>query len=215
MAITIVLADDHPMTRAGLAFWFSQQEEFLLLGEAEDGSRAWTLINDSRPDVALMDIEMPGENGIVVTRRIKEKQMKTHVLMLTSYKAQPYVIASLKAGASGFILKTAPLEELEKAIKTVHAGAFYIDPKIAHFSVLEKEVLTQREREVLTLTAQGLSGKDSAQILGISERTVEAHLSSAYGKLGVRNKTEAILTALKNGIILLDELSVSEGEWRS
>lgn len=212
MAITIVLADDHPMTRAGLAFRFSQQDEFILLGEAEDGNKAWTLVNESKPDVVLMDIEMPGENGIAVTQRIKEKQMDTHVLMLTSYKAQPYVIASLKAGASGFILKTAPLDELEKAIKTVHRGAFYIDPKIAHFSVLEKAVLTQREREVLILTAQGLSGKDSAQILGISERTVEAHLSAAYGKLGVRNKTEAILMALKDGIILLDELSINKGE---
>ena len=136
LAVTIVLADDHPMTRAGLVFWFSQREGFHLLGEAGNGLEAWEMIKKRLPDVALMDIEMPEESGIAVTRKIREARLRTSVLMLTSYKAQQYVLASLQAGAAGFILKTTPLEELEKAIIGVSRGGFYLDPAIAHLSHL-------------------------------------------------------------------------------
>jgi DNA-binding NarL/FixJ family response regulator len=217
LAVTIVLADDHPMTRAGLVFWFSQREEFHLLGEAGNGLEAWEMIQKRLPDVALMDIEMPEESGIAVTRKIREARLRTSVLMLTSYKAQQYVLASLQAGAAGFILKTTPLEELEKAIIGVSQGGFYLDPAIAHLSHLctpsdKESALSPREREVLTLTARGFSGKDSANRLNISERTVEAHLGAIYSKFGARNKTEAILMALKSGVIRLDELMLDEGD---
>jgi DNA-binding NarL/FixJ family response regulator len=217
MAVTIVLADDHPMTRAGLVFWFSQREGFRLLGEAGDGAEAWEVIERYLPDVALMDIEMPEESGIAVTRRVREACLRTAVLMLTSYKASQYVLTSLRAGAAGFILKTTPLEELEKAIVAVSRGDFYLDPAIAHLSQLhsfsdKENLLSPREREVLILTAQGLSGKDSAARLDISERTVEAHLGAIYSKFGARNKTEAILIALKSGTIRLDELTFDGGD---
>jgi DNA-binding NarL/FixJ family response regulator len=220
MAVTIVLADDHPMTRAGLAFWFSQREGFLLLGEAGNGPEAWDMIEKRLPDVALMDIEMPEESGIAVTRKIREARLRTAVLMLTSYKASQYVLTSLRAGAAGFILKTTPLEELEKAIAAVSRGDFYLDPAIAHLSqprfltgpAGKEDPLSPREREVLILTAQGLSGKDSAARLDISERTVEAHLGAIYNKIGARNKTEAVLMALKSGVIRLDELTFGDGD---
>ena len=215
MAITIVLADDHPMIRAGLVFWFAEQADFRLAGEAGDGSEAWRMIREHEPDVALMDIEMPEENGILVTQRVKDSGLATKVLMLTSYKSQQYVLASLRAGASGFILKTTPLDELEKAIVSVKNGNFYLDPKISRvFLSLHTAIpLSEREREVLVLTAQGISGKDAAGRLNISERTVEAHLRGAYSKLGARNKTEAILIALKSGVILLDELAIEERDF--
>ena len=214
MAITMILADDHPMTRAGLVFWFSQREEFRLLGEATNGSEAWAMIRELRPDVVLMDIEMPDESGILVTRRIKAASLPVAVLMLTSYKSQQYVLASLQAGASGFILKTAPLDELEKAIVAVRDGRFYLDPRLSRPSSARQtsDSLTQREHEVLLLTAQGIPGKEAAERLGISERTVEAHLGAVYSKLGAKNKTEAILIALKNGLMLLDELTVGGEE---
>jgi DNA-binding NarL/FixJ family response regulator len=216
-SVTIVLADDHPMTRAGLVFWFSQRNGFHLLGEASNGLEAWKMIERHLPDVVLMDIEMPEENGIVVARRIREARLRTSVLMLTSYKAPQYVLSSVRAGAAGFILKTTPLEELEKAILSVSQGNFYLDPAIAHLSHLysahdRRDTLSPREREVLILTAQGLPGKDSAARLDISERTVEAHLGAIYNKLGAKNKTEAILMALKSGVIRLDELTFGEGD---
>jgi DNA-binding NarL/FixJ family response regulator len=215
--VTIVLADDHPMTRAGLVFWFSQRTGFRLLGEAGNGSEAWKMIEEHLPDVILMDIEMPDENGIAVTRRIREARLHTAVLMLTSYKAPQYVLSSIRAGAAGFILKTTPLEELEKAIISVSQGDFYLDPAIAHLSRLysscgKEDALSPREREVLILTARGLSGKDSAVRLNISERTVEAHLGAVYSKFGAKNKTEAILMALKSGVMRLDELTFDEGD---
>jgi DNA-binding NarL/FixJ family response regulator len=212
MSITIVLADDHPMTRAGLIYWFSQRGGFVLLGEADNGADAWRVIQETEPDVALMDIEMPVENGISVTRKIKNAHLRTAVLMLTSYMAQQYVLASLQAGASGFILKTAPLEELERAIIDAKEGRFYIDPKISGIAKNHGErTLSPREKEVLLLTAQGMSGRDAACELDISERTIEAHLSATYSKLGAKNKTEAVIMALKSGLILLEELRI--GEW--
>jgi DNA-binding NarL/FixJ family response regulator len=217
MAVSIVLADDHPMTRAGLVFWFSQREGFHLLGEAGNGAEAWKMIETRLPDVALMDIEMPEESGISVTLKIRDAGLRTAVLMLTSYKAPQYVLTSIRAGAAGFILKTTPLEELEKAIIGVSHGNFYLDPAIARLSHLcfpagKEDSLSPREREVLVLTAQGLSGKDAAARLDISERTVEAHLGAVYSKFGARNKTEAILIALKSGVIRLDELTFGEGD---
>ncbi|MDR1875903.1 MAG: response regulator transcription factor [Synergistaceae bacterium] len=214
MAVTLILADDHPMTRAGLVYWFARGTDFRLLAEASDGEEAWRAIETHEPDVALIDIEMPKENGILVTQKIKRARLRTAVLMLTSYRAQQYVLASLRAGASGFILKTTSLEELEKAIMAASKGCFYLDPKISRPSAssVKENLLSHREKEILALTAQGFSGKDLAEMLDISERTVEAHLGAVYNKFGAKNKTEAVLMALKNGIILLEELTLREGK---
>ena len=205
----IFLADDHPLTRAGLAAWLEKEEGIELVGQAADGETAWLEIVRLEPDIALLDIEMPAPNGIELARRILKEKLPVNVLMLTAYSAQPYVMASVQAGATGYVLKTAPFDQLRRAIFDVAHGIFYLDPSVSLAAPQQaSEALSGREKEVLLLAGQGLSGAVVAERLSITERTVQAHLTSVYGKLGARNKTEAILLALKRGIVLLDELHV-------
>jgi len=214
--IRILLADDHPLTRAGLVAWLESEKEFELVGQAFDGEHAWKDISSLLPDVALLDIEMPGMNGIEIARRIRNERLPVSVLMLTAWSAQQYVMASIQAGAKGYVLKTAPFEQLHKAICDVARGVFYIDSSVSIVeSLYQVGSLSAREKEVLLLTAQGLPAYAAAKRLSITERTVQAHLTSAYGKLGARNKTEAILLALKRGIVMLDELQVESEIWDS
>ncbi|MDR3231319.1 MAG: response regulator transcription factor [Synergistaceae bacterium] len=209
MPIRVVLADDHPLTRAGIAEFLRRESSLELLGEAEDGLKAWQQIQDLKPDVALLDIRMPGMDGVSVVQKVKEAGLQTATIMLTSYDAQQYVMASLRAGARGFVLKTVTPKELTAAIATVARGGLYLDPEVA--SVMgerdfDPEQLSTREREVLVLAAKGLSSKEVASRLFISERTVQTHLASIYDKLGSKNKTEALLLALKYGVVTLEEL---------
>ena len=209
MPIRIVLADDHPLTRSGIAEFLRRESSLELLGEAEDGVKAWQLIQELKPDVVLLDIRMPGLDGVSVAQKVKEAGLPTATIMLTSYDAQQYVMASLRAGAKGFVLKTVSPKELTAAIATVARGGLYLDPEVA--SVMgerdfDPEQLSVREREVLILAAKGLSSKEVAAKLFISERTVQTHLASIYDKLGSKNKTEALLLALKYGVVTLEEL---------
>lgn len=214
--IRILLADDHPLTRSGLAAWLEKEEGMELAGIASDGESAWRAVLDLSPDLAMLDIEMPGGNGIEIAARIRKEGLKTNVLILTAYSAHQYVMASVRAGAKGFILKSAPLEELRKAVFDTAAGVFYLDPSVSLVNEEETaEELSPREREVLILAGQGLPSSEVASILSITGRTVAAHLTSIYGKLGARNKTEAILLALKKGLVMLDELYFLEGDGRS
>lgn len=211
--ISIVLADDHPLTRAGLAALINEEEGLNLLGEASDGKQAWEMIEKLKPDVALLDIRMPEMDGITVTRKVKEAKLPTKVIMLTAYNAQPYIVAALAAGARGFIIKTSAVMELTQALQSVVSGGIYLDSCIAD-SVNARsdqlEPLSPREREVLLLSSKGFPVKEVAAKLFITERTVQAHLSSVYAKFGAKNKTEALMIALKNGVITVDELL--EGE---
>ena len=207
--IKVILADDHPLTRGGLVALLDRDERIEFAGEASDGLKAWDLIQRQKPDVALLDIRMPGEDGISLARRVKAAGLDTLVIMLTSYDSQQYVLASLKAGAKGFLLKTATPETLLKAIQTVADGGLYLDSEVS--SALEDrqnqpEELSPREREVLLCSARGMSGKDVAGALNISERTVQTHLAAIYDKLEAHNKTEAMLYALKYGILTVEEL---------
>ncbi len=209
MSVRILLADDHPLTRSGIGEFVRREPSFELVAEAEDGTRAWELLQELRPDVALLDIRMPGLDGVTVAQKVKNEGLNTAIVMLTSYDAQQYVIASLRAGARGFVLKTVSPKELTTAINTVAKGGLYLDPEVA--SVMGEqdfipEQLSVREREVLLLAAKGLSSKEVAKQLYISERTVQTHLASIYDKLGSRNKTEALLLALKYGVVTLEEL---------
>ncbi|MDR1378540.1 MAG: response regulator transcription factor [Synergistaceae bacterium] len=207
--LTIFLADDHPMTRAGLVAWLEREEGIELIGQAVDGESAWQGIRDSKPDVAMLDIEMPSGNGIDITKRVVKEQPETNVLILTAYNAQQYVMAAIRAGAKGFLLKTAPFDQVRKAIFDVAKGIFYLDAAVSlKDSLKEPEELSPREKEVLLLAGQGMSAHEVGARLSITDRTVQAHLASIYGKLGARNKTEAILIALKRGVALLDELHI-------
>ena len=213
MAVRIVLADDHPLTRAGIAEFLRRESSLDLVGEAEDGVKAWEMIRELKPDVALLDIRMPGMDGVSVAQKVKAEGLSTATIMLTSYDAQQYVMASLRAGARGFVLKTVSPKELTAAIATGSKGGLYLDPEVA--SVMgerdfDPEQLSAREREVLLLAAKGLSSKEVASRLFISERTVQTHLASIYDKLGSKNKTEALLLALKYGVVTLEELLEDE-----
>ena len=213
MSVRILLADDHPLTRSGIAEFVRREESFELVAEADDGAEAWEKIKELRPDVALLDIRMPGYDGVTVAQKVKNEGLNTAIVMLTSYDAQQYVIASLRAGARGFVLKTVSPKELTTAINTVAKGGLYLDPEVA--SVMGEqdfipEQLSVREREVLLLAAKGLSSKEVAKKLFISERTVQTHLASIYDKLGSRHKTEALLLALKYGVVTLEELLEDE-----
>jgi DNA-binding NarL/FixJ family response regulator len=209
MKIRVILADDHPLTRKGLKDYIEKEEDLELVGEASDGLQAWELIGKELPDVALLDIRMPGENGVSLARRIRDSGLKVIPVMLTSFDSQQYVIASLRAGARGYILKTVTPDELSRAIRIVAKGGLYLDGEVAR-SMEESdsafESLSAREREVLLYAARGLSSKEIARDLIISERTVQTHLGSIYDKLGARNKTEAMLLALKYGVVALEEL---------
>lgn len=131
MTIKILLADDHPLTRAGIAEFLRRESSFSLVAEAEDGVKAWDLIQELKPDVALLDIRMPGLDGVSVAQRVKTAGLATATIMLTSYDAQQYVMASLRAGARGFVLKTVSPRELTTAINTVAKGGLYLDPEVA------------------------------------------------------------------------------------
>lgn len=209
MAIRVILADDHPLTRAGLKDYIEKEKDLELVGEASDGLEAWALIQKETPDVALLDIRMPKENGVSLARRIKDSKLPVIPVMLTSFDAQQYVVASLRAGARGYILKTVKADELSRAIRIVARGGLYLDGEVAR-SIEDGdgafEALSAREREVLLYAARGLSSKEIASDLIISERTVQTHLASIYDKLGARNKTEAMLLALKFGVVALEEL---------
>lgn len=208
--IRVILADDHPLTRQGLKAYLEREENISLVGEAADGTEAWRLIEELKPDVALLDIRMPGEDGISLARKIKEQGYSSVApIMLTSFDSQQYVLASLKAGAKGFVLKTTSAGALLKAIQTVATGGLFLDSEVASVVGAQEELteaLSPREREVLLFAARGLSSKEVAAQLYISERTVQTHLASVYDKLGAHNKTEAMLLALKHGLMTLEEL---------
>ena len=210
MSITIVVADDHPLTREGIRGYLSKEPDFEVGGEYEEGASAWKGICALKPQVALLDIRMPGLDGIAIARRIKEESLPTAALMLTSYDASQYVVAALRSGARGYLLKTAPMKIVSEAIHSAAHGSVYLDNDVS--SVVEggrdfvPEQLSSREREVLTLAARGHSGKEIAEKLFISERTVQAHLASIYDKLGAKNKTEAMLLSIKYGVVTLEEL---------
>lgn len=210
LSITIVLADDHPLTREGMKGYLSKEPDFEVVGEYADGESTWAGIKSLRPQVALLDIRMPGLDGITIARMARDAGIPTAALMLTSYDANQYVLAALRAGARGYLLKTATMDTLSKAIRIAARGGFYLDSEVA--SAVEggdnfvPEPVSVREREVLLLAARGLSGKEIAAKLFISERTVQTHLASIYDKLGAKNKTEAMLLAIKYGIVTIEEL---------
>jgi DNA-binding NarL/FixJ family response regulator len=207
--IRLLLADDHPLTRSGIAAYLEKEQDMALVGEAGDGEEAWEKIRALKPHVALLDIRMPKEDGVAVARKIKEARLPVIPLMLTSYDAQQYVVASLRAGAKGYVLKTATPEELTRAVRVVAGGGIYLDSEVSRSMEggdFTPEPLSTREREVLLLAAKGHSSKEVAQELFISDRTVQTHLASIYDKLGAKNKTEAMLLALKYGIVTMEEL---------
>ncbi|MEG1642273.1 MAG: response regulator transcription factor [Synergistaceae bacterium] len=210
MSISIIIADDHPLTREGMKAYLEKETDFQIVGEFANGLDAWEAIEKLKPQIALLDVRMPEIDGVTLARKIKDAKLSTSAIMLTSYDSQQYVMASLRSGARGYLLKTSDMSLFAKAIRAVAKGGFYLDNNISNIIENKEEFIPEplsvREREVLLFAAKGLSGKEIAIELFISERTVQTHLASIYDKLGAKNKTEAMLLALKYGIATLEEL---------
>jgi DNA-binding NarL/FixJ family response regulator len=216
-SIRVVLADDHAVVRKGIREFLEEAGDIQVIAEATTGTEAVTLTLEHQPDVAVLDIQMPEMSGIEATRQIKAQMPEVHVLVLTAYDDDPYIFAMLQAGASGYVLKTAPSEELVRAVQAVARGESALDPAVTAKVMAQLasgrpagaqaavERLTERELEVLRLAAQGDTNRAIGHKLGISDRTVQGHLANIFGKLGVSTRTEAVLLAMKQGWITLDE----------
>ncbi len=211
--IRVLLADDHKVVRAGIRQFLEQDGQIQVVAEASDGKEACELIEKQSPDVAVLDIQMPGMNGIEVTRWVRIQKRTTGVLILTAYDDDPYVQAVLQAGANGYVLKSAEPQEIVQAVRDVFNGKSVLDAALAQklFSRMATraentliEPLTERELEVLTLTGKGLTNKVIAVQLGISDRTVQNHLANIFSKLQAESRTEAVMRAVSLGLIHTD-----------
>ena len=219
--IRVVLADDHAVVRKGTREFLEEEGDIEVVAEASDGEEAKALIRHHQPDVAILDIRMPKATGIEVTRWIRAEMPTLRVLILTAYDDDPFVMSALQAGANGYVLKTADVDELIAAVRAVYSGQSALDsvvtqklmrllaPKTPPPSQLI-EPLTPRERQVLTLAAQGLTNRGIGRQLGISGRTVQGHLANIYGKLQVGSRTEAVTKGLQLGFIQLPKASPPE-----
>ena len=205
--IRILLADDHPVVRDGLAAMLATQPDLAVVGEAGTGAEAVAEAARLRPDVVLMDLEMPALDGIEAIRLLRAADPTVQVVVLTAFDTDERIVGALQAGAQGYLLKGAPRAEIFAAVRTVSAGGALIPPVVA--SKLLRQVraaehpdaLTTREREVLGLVAAGLANQEIAARLSISERTVKFHVSSILGKLDAKNRTQAVRLARVRGIV--------------
>jgi DNA-binding NarL/FixJ family response regulator len=203
--IRVLIADDHAIVRTGLAQLLRTTEDLVLIGEAADGTRAVELVTEMRPDVVLMDLSMPGTDGVQATASIVAHNPDVHVLVLTSFSDQTRILGALDAGADGYLLKHSEPEDILVGIREVVRGGSPLDPKAArvlltrHRSAGPGTRLTEREREVLRLVGEGHPNKTIARRLGITERTVKAHLTSVYQRIGVMDRTQAALWAQRHG----------------
>jgi NarL family two-component system response regulator LiaR len=209
--ISALIVDDHAVVRRGLRAFLESEEDIEVVGEAADGTEAVQQVRELLPDVVLMDLVMPGMDGITATRQIGEVSPSTRVLVLTSFSEDEKVFSSIKAGAMGYLLKDVPAEDLGRAIRSVARGEFLLHPEIARkvldeFSAIRPETspltrLTPREIEVLTLVAKGRSNKEIARDLGISVKTVKTHVSNILSKLHMMDRTQAALYAMRQGLV--------------
>jgi NarL family two-component system response regulator LiaR len=218
--IKVMLAEDHVVVREGTRELIQHEDDMEVVGEAGDGEEAVALTPHVKPDVIIMDVNMPKLNGIEATKQIKAIMPSVAILVLTAYDNDQYVSALLEAGAAGYLLKNIKGRELIDAVRAVNAGESVLHPKIAR-KVLNRfaatgikpegepvvNILSERELEVLKLAAKGLSNRDIAEQLFLSIRTVQAHLGNIFNKLDVGSRTEAILYGLKKGWFSVEDLS--------
>jgi DNA-binding NarL/FixJ family response regulator len=218
--IRVLIADDQGMVRAGLHSLLDAEADIDVVGEAADGAQALELVGELDPDVTLMDIRMPVIDGLAATRRLTESGARTRVLVLTTFDLDEYVFEALRAGASGFLLKDAPAEHLAEAIRIVARGDSLIAPEVTrrvidtfvvHTGITKPEVLgvlTPRETEVLGLLARGLSNREIAARLFVSEATIKTHVSSILAKLGITDRVQAVIVAYETGLVLPGDQSL-------
>ena len=214
--IRLLLADDHAIVRRGLQLFLKTQPDFELVGEAATGQEVLERVAELEPDIVLMDLHMPVLNGIEATRQIKASHPDVKVIVLTSFSDHDHVLPAVRAGARGYLLKDIEPDELAKSIRQVYAGKVELHPDVAGL-LLEQianpedsapernatpfDELTAREREVLQLIASGLTNREIAEALFITEKTVKTHVSHILGKLGLSDRTQAAILAVKHGMI--------------
>jgi DNA-binding NarL/FixJ family response regulator len=220
VSIRLLLADDQPLMRTGFRMILEETDDIEIVGEAQDGAEAVRLAAELSPDVILMDVRMPGVDGIEATRQIVARDGAARILILTTFDLDEYAFSALRAGASGFVLKDVPLDELARAIRSVANGDAIVSPRItrrlldiyatqlpdlsagpaepAHAAL---DQLTPRERDVLRQMATGLSNTEIAEKLVVSEATVKTHVGSILAKLGLRNRVHAVIFAYDVGLV--------------
>jgi DNA-binding NarL/FixJ family response regulator len=215
MSIRVLLADDQAMLRAGFRMILECEPDIEVVGEAANGEQATAATRRLRPDIVLMDIQMPIRDGLQSTRQITgDPDVQSRVVILTTFERDDYVFDALQAGASGFLLKNAPPEELVHAIRVIAAGDALLAPSVTRRIIEEfatrplkpqvgaqLEALTQREREVLVLLARGNSNAELAAALFVTEGTIKTHVSSLLGKLGLRDRVQAVVLAYESGLV--------------
>ncbi|UAL29760.1 response regulator transcription factor [Nocardioides rotundus] len=217
MSTRVLIVDDQAMVRAGFAALLAAQDDLEVVGEATDGVEGVELVRRTRPDVVLMDVRMPRMDGLEATRRILDSpalEQRPRVLMLTTFDLDDYVYEALRAGASGFLLKDAPPDDLIAAVRVVAAGDALLAPSvtrrlIADFAqqqprgrpALRLNALTERETEVLALVARGCSNAEIAETLVLAEQTVKTHVSRVFGKLDLRDRAQAVVFAYESGLV--------------
>jgi DNA-binding NarL/FixJ family response regulator len=215
VTITVVLADDQALVRAGFRMILEAEDEIEVVGEASDGDQAVITTRQLRPDVVLMDVQMPRMDGLEATRRIvQEADIRSRVVILTTFERDDYVFEALRAGASGFLLKNAPPEELVHAVRVVAEGDALLAPSVTrrviaeyagrpapHSSQVDLGRLTEREVEVLRLLATGKSNSELAAHLFLGEGTIKTHVSNLLTKLGLRDRMQAVVFAYESGLV--------------
>lgn len=206
--IRVVVVDDHQVVRQGLRSFLAVQDDIDVVGEGSDGSEVISLVETLRPDVVLLDLKLPGVDGVQALRLLAEHEaVATRVLVLTSFTEPSSVVPALRAGAAGYLFKDVDPAALAQAIRAVHAGQILLEPDIADALLAggapdpRSASLTEREREVLAEIAQGRSNREIARSLVLSEKTVKTHVSSVLAKLGMSDRTQAALHAVKSGLV--------------
>ena len=217
--IRIVLADDHVILRQGTRQLLEHEPDMEVVGEASNGAEAVQLVSKLKPDIVIIDVAMPGMNGIEATKKIKEILPGTKILVLTGYDYDEYIFSLLEIGAAGYLLKDVSGDDLVGAVRAVYQGEPVLHPTVmrklmnrfktptSRQTETPIDVLSEREMEVLKLAVSGKSNKDIAETLNISLRTVQAHMRSIFNKLGVGSRSEAIVSGLKKGWFNLDDIS--------
>jgi NarL family two-component system response regulator LiaR len=215
----ILIADDHPLLREALCQVFSSQKDMEIVGQAGNGEEAINLASQLKPDILVMDIMMPKFDGLEASRQIKKINPNTAILILTAYDDDNYVLGLLEAGATGYLMKSAKGQDLVEAVRAIRAGESVLHPKIIEKLIKQamvkpietaehklKEVLSDRETEMLKLLATGMSNKEIAEKLCLSLRTVKAHMSNIFTKMNVASRSEALVEALRKGLLTLEDI---------